>query len=189
KQAHEDLRYIRAVLARAEPGANPATNYFLWAAITFFGYAILDFAPERAGFYWMIAGPLGGVLSGILGRRAARALGQASQREARAHFLHWTGMMAAILLLIPLSATGGVPATEIPRLILLLVGLAYWLAGVYLDRRMLWLAIAVAGCYLLTVFQRELPYLWTVSAGVLAASLIVCGVVAAMRTDHGEQAP
>lgn len=94
--------------------------------------------------------------------------------------------MIAILLLIPLMITGAIPATEIPRLILLLVGFAYWTAGAYLDRRMLWIGVAVAGCYLLTVFARDLPYLWTVTASVLAASLIGCGIVSATHTSSKE---
>src|SRR5213593_929666 len=104
----DDLSYVRSVVARANAGDSPAVIYFLWAAITSFGFALIDFAPERTGLYWMIAGPAGGVLSAFLGWRAGRALGQSSHREGRSHALHWTGMMVAIVLLAPLTVTGGV---------------------------------------------------------------------------------
>lgn len=59
KQAHDDISYVRSVLERAEDGAgNPAAIYFLWAAFTFFGFAIIDFAPEKAGLYWLVAASL-----------------------------------------------------------------------------------------------------------------------------------
>lgn len=180
-QMREDLSYVRSALDRASATGNPAIIYFLWAAISFFGFAIIDYAPDRTGFYWMIMGPLGGILSGVLGARAGRALGQDSRREGRLHGLHWVGMMVAILLLIPLLATRSVSVAELPRIILLVVALSYYLAGVHLDRRLLWVGAAVGGCYLLTVYQRDLPHLWTITAAALAASLVAAGIVAAAR--------
>ncbi len=181
RQLHEDLSYIRSALGRAEAAGNPAIIYFLWAAITFFGFAIIDYAPEKTGFYWMIAGPLGGILSAVLANKAGRARGQSSSREGQLHGLHWIGLMAAILLLIPLAVNQRIAMTELPRLILLLVALAYWTAGVHLDRRLLWIGLVVAGCYLFTVFQRGLPYLWTITAAVMAASFLACGIITAAR--------
>jgi hypothetical protein len=137
--------------------------------------------PERTGFCWMIMGPLGGILSGVLGSRASRALGQDSRREGTLHGLHWVGMMVAILLLIPLITTRAVSVAELPRIILLLVALSYYLAGVHVDRRLLWVSAAVGGCYLLTVYERDLPRLWTITAAALAASLVAAGIVAAAR--------
>jgi hypothetical protein len=181
KQMREDLSYVRSALDRASAAGNPAIVYVLWAAISFFGFAIIDYAPERTSFYWMIMGPLGGVLSAVLGWRAGRALGQDSRREGRLHGLHWGGMMVAILLLIPLVTTRAVSVTELPRIILLLVALSYYLAGVHVDRRLLWVGAAVGGCYLFTVYQRDLPRLWTITAAALAASLVAAGIVAAAR--------
>jgi len=182
KQVHDDLSYVRSVVHRAEGRfGNPATTYFLWAVITFFGFAIIDFAPEKTGFYWMIAGPLGGVLSGILGYRAGRALGQSSEREGRVQAMHWTGLMAAIFLLVPLVATRVVAVDDFPRLTLLVVGLSYYLAGVHTDRRFIPLSFVLAGCYILSVFARDLPHLWTITAAILAASLAAAGLFAAAR--------
>lgn len=181
RQLREDLSYVRSVLARTTGASSPATLYFLWAVIVFFGFAMLDFAPDETGFYWMIAGPVGGVLSGFLGWRAARALGQVSSRLGRDHGLHWVGLMIAILLVFPLVATGAIRVGESPRIILLIVAFAYWTAGVYLDGRLLWVAVVVAAGYLLTIFQREIPYLWTLTGAVLAASFVVCGIITAAR--------
>lgn len=181
KNLHEDLSYVRTVLHRAEAGENPAAIYFLWAALSFVGFAMIDYAPGMTGFYWMIAGPAGGVLSAFLGYRAGRALGQTSRREGRLHGLHWSGLMGAILLLVPLVATGQLGPGEMPRLILLIVAFGYFLAGVHLDRRLLWVGLALGGCYLFTVFEADLPYLWTITAALLSASLVIAGIFALAR--------
>jgi hypothetical protein len=182
RNLHEDFSYVRDVLDRAQGEArNSASIYFLWAAISFFGYAIIDFTPEKTGFYWMIAGPAGGILSGVLGKRAARRAGRASSRAGRVETLHWASLLVGILLLVPLVTTGAIPGGELPRIILLLVAVAYFTAGLHLDRRMIPVAAVLAACYLLTVFARGLPYLWTVTGGILAAALVVAGLAAAVR--------
>jgi hypothetical protein len=180
KNLREDLSYVRDVVDRAQgDSANPASIYFLWAVIAFFGYAIIDFAPEQTGFYWMIAGPAGGVLSGVLGQRAARRAGRISARSGLSEALHWTALMVSILLLIPLATTGALDPAELPRIILLLVAMAYFMAGVHLDRKMLPIGAVLALCYLLTLSARDLPYLWTLTATILAASLALGGILAA----------
>jgi hypothetical protein len=179
RRLQEDLHYVRSALDRGDTGANPATVYFLWAAITFFGFALLDYVPQKAGLYWMVLGPLGGVLSGLLGWRAARARGQASETGGRRHWLHWTALVFAILLLLPLFARGHLPRIEMPRLVLLLVAFAYFTGGAYLDGRLRWIAGAVAGCYLMTILFRQMPYLWTVTALIVAVSFVACGIVTA----------
>lgn len=182
KQAQHDLDYVRSVLQRAEDDAgNPATIYFAWAAITFFGFAIIDVAPEKTGPYWMIAGPLGGVLSAVLGYRAGRAAGQQSRREGRIQAMHWCGVMVAIFLIVPLAMTHVIASGDFPRLVLIVIALSYYTAGVHTDRRLIPVSVAIAACYLLSVFVRDLPYLWTVTAAILATSLTIAGLVAAAR--------
>jgi hypothetical protein len=186
QQLQSDLDYVRTALDRGASGAHPAAVYFLWAVITFFGFTLLDHRPDLAGLYWMIFGPLGGVLSAMLGRRSARARGQAFQTNARRHWLHWSALVAAILLLLPLSARGQISPLEIPRLVLLLTAFAYFTGGAYLDPRLRWIAAVVAGCYLMTVVQRQMPHLWTVTAAIVAASFVACGIVTAAAERRGQ---
>jgi hypothetical protein len=182
KQVRDDLSYVRSVVHRAEEGAgNPATIYFLWAIITFIGFAIIDFAPAATGPYWALAGPIGGVASGFLGYRSRRALGQSSVREGRIQTLHWCGLMFAILLLVPLSITHVITVDDFPRLTLLIVAFSYYTAGIHTDRRLVPVSFVLAACYLLTIFARGLPHLWTITAAILAASLVAAGLFAAAR--------
>ena len=182
KQAHDDLSYVRSVLDRAERTAeSPASIYFLWAVISFFGFAIIDVFPEKTGPYWAIAGPLGGVLSAVLGRRASRATGQPSKREGITQTMHWVGLMVGIFLMVPLVITHVISADDFPRLILLVIAMSYYTAGVHVDRRLIPVSLVLVGCYLLTLFVRDLPHLWTVTASILAAALAAAGLFAAAR--------
>ena len=181
RQIRDDLSYVRSVVRRAEAVDNPASMYFLWAVISFFGYAIIDYRPEATGAYWAIAGPLGGVASAVLGARAARRTGQISDREGWKHAAHWGAMMFAALLLVPLVTTERLATGDIPRVILLILALTYWSAGLWQDRRFLVLGVVMAGLYVFTIYAAALPYLWTITAAILGASLAAAGVFAAAR--------
>jgi hypothetical protein len=181
RQIRDDLSYVRGVVRRSERVDNPASIYFLWAAISFFGYAIIDFQPDKTGVYWAFAGPIGGFLSAVLGSRAARRLGQVSDRKGWVEALHWTGMMFAAFLLIPLVTTGRLATADIPRVILLILALTYWSAGLRDDRRFLPLGAVMAAMYLFTIYAARVPYLWTITAAVLAMSLATAGILGAAR--------
>jgi len=186
RQFRDDLSYVRSVVRRAEGVHNPASIYFLWAVISFFGYAIIDFRPAATGFYWMIAGPLGGVASAVLGARAARRSGQISDRDGWKDLAHWGAMLFAALLLVPLVTTGRLATDDIPRIILLILALTYWSGGLRQDRRLLPLGVVMAGLYLFTIFGSRLPYLWTITGAILSASLAAAGVFAAARARRSD---
>lgn len=182
KKAENDISYVRSVLKRAEDGAgNPAAIYFLWAVITFFGFAIIDFAPEKTGLYWLVAAPLGGILSAVLGHRAGRSTGQPSAREGLIMAMHWGGVLVAMVLIVPLATTEVIDPGDFPRLVLLVIALSYYTAGVHVDRRLIPVSVVLAACYLLTVFVRTVPHLWTLTAAILATSLAIAGLFAAAR--------
>jgi hypothetical protein len=172
-----DLGYVRDVVDRAEQMASPSSVYFLWAAIVLVGWPLNDFVPKLAGPYWVVMGPLGGVLSAVIGARWGRRVGQGSRQLGVRHWLHWGAMLAAILLILPLHLTGQLSITAYLRLILLMVALAYFTAGLYLARPMLWIGLVVAACYGASFFVTA--YLWTGAGLAVAASLAVAGVVGA----------
>jgi hypothetical protein len=90
-------------------------------------------------------------------------------------------LFAGVIALIPLVGTGRLDTDDIPRVILLIVALSYWTAGVHLDRRLLPVAVVMLLLYGFTVFAAGLPWLWTLTAAGLASSLAVAGAFAAAR--------
>jgi hypothetical protein len=172
-----DLSFVREIVDRAETPSTPASVYFLWAAIVLVGWPLGDFLPHLAGPFWAVAGPLGGVASAWLGARWARRVGQGSRTLGARHVLHWTAMIAAVFLALPLHASGQISQVGYSRLILLLIALAYFTAGLHLARPMLWIGLLVAACYVAGFFVNA--YLWTGSGVVIATSLAAAGVVGA----------
>lgn len=171
--AGTDLGYVREVVARSErPPIAPSIMY-LWAAISLVGFTVIDFAPERAGLYWLVAGIAGFVLSSWLGGRHARATGQQSRSAGMRQMLHWAGMGVAIFLLSFGAQGWGSSPQESSHAILLIVALSYWLAGVHMVPPMKWLGVVAAAVYLALALIEGFAYPWTAAGIVIAAGLVV----------------
>lgn len=170
-----DLGYVRDVVRRSEHRSMPAAIAWLWATISVVGFAIVDFAPDRAGWYWLVASVVGFAVSSWIGSRHAREIGQVSRADGRRHELHWGGMLVAIFLLPALVWEGSLQGRGVGLAILLLVALGYWLAGVHLIPALKWMGGIAAAVYLVLAFVDGFPYPWTAAGIVLAAGLIVAG--------------
>ena len=175
KQLENDLGYVREVVQRSEHDRSPAGVYLLWAAIVLVGFALADFAPTRVGLFWVVAGPLGGLISGILGWRHSVRRGQVRREEGIQWGLHWGGMMAAILLAVPLAATGVIQWKGFGNVILLVLALTYFLAGVHLERPLIWIGALMAAGYVALFFIPA--YGWTLVGVLVAAGLAVTPLI------------
>ncbi|MCP3981722.1 MAG: hypothetical protein GY716_20670 [bacterium] len=172
EQIGSDLSYVRSALDRAEKdgsGSPPAILY-LWAAIGLVGFTLFDFMPREAGIFWSIAGPAGGAISFALGWRWGRRLGQGSLRDARNHALHWGTLLVAIGLAVPLHVTGSIDAPVLGRIILLILAVSYFTAGIYLVPSFLWTGLVLGAGYVSLFFYDA--YTWTVLGVLFAASLV-----------------
>ena len=175
----EDIAYVRAAAERAGAATVPSI-YVLWAVISLCGFALADFVPDTrgVGLFWMAAGPAGFALSAWLGYRAGRHAGQGSRRIGVRWGLHWLAFMAAGALAAALVAAGHLPWSAFGSLVVLLLALSYFHAGLYLDRRMLAVGGVLGACYLVTLFVPG--YQWTL-AGVLVAGALVWQAILGAR--------
>lgn len=147
KQIAEDLRYVRHSIEKAEGDHAPAAIYWLWAVISLVGFSLVDWVPERVGLFWMIAAPLGFLLSLWIGYRSARQVGQLDHVEGKAWASHWLVVMITMFLSLLAALTGVVGWRGFLATIVLLSGLAYLLAGVHLERRMIWVGVVLLLAY------------------------------------------
>ena len=171
-----DLGYVRDVVRRSEHRSMPAAIAWLWAMISVVGFAIVDFAPDRAGWYWLVASVAGFAVSSWIGSRHAREIGQVSRAESRRHELHWGGMLVAIFLLPALVWEGSLQGRGVGLAILLLLALGYWLAGVHLIPALKWMGVVAAAVYVALAFLDGFPYPWTAAGIVIAAGLVVASL-------------
>lgn len=174
KSMESDIQYVSALVRRSGCGSFPRSVYMLWAVLCLVGFSIIDFAPERTGLFWMIAGPGGGILSGILGHRAGVRMGQLDRETGVRHALHWSGMLAVIMLAVVLAMTGFIRGTVLSQVILLLVALGWWTAGVHFDRNFLWFALVMVVGFVGTLFNSS--HTWTVIGVLLAVNLVVAAL-------------
>lgn len=179
KQLETDLGYVREVVGKSERPSSPAAIYLLWAAIILVGFSLVDFAPRYVGLFWIIAGPAGTVASALLGWRHSLKSGQVRRELGTRHALHWSGMMAVIFLAVLLGITESAPWSVVHKVILLMVGLGYYLAGVHLDRPLMWIgALIVVGYVALFLVP---AYGWTIVGVVVAAAMTATAFVGGKR--------
>lgn len=185
KQLQSDLGYVRhAVEEAGHNRPSPAAIPLLWAAIVLVGFPLVDFAPRYVGTYWMVAGPAGFVISLFLGWQASRRSGQITKGEGLRYSLHWGAMLAAIALAVLLVPANVVSDKSIGQIILLLLALTYFLAGVHLERRLLWLGLLLAAGYIVLLFVST--YAWTILGVASAVALTISALVGDSKRVQAE---
>ena len=169
-----DLSFVRGALDASAQSPSPSVLYFLWAVIVLVGFSLVDFRADLVPAYWAVAAPAGFVASAYLGWRHARRIGQASASGGRRHMLHWGAVLVAVALAVLLGASRAMPSGTLQTVILLLLSLGYFTAGLHLDRSFLWVGLLMAaGSILVTVVS---VYAWTAVGITLAVSLTVAGM-------------
>jgi hypothetical protein len=173
-QLQEDLRFVREAVARREAAVRrPVAIYWVWAVYVLVGYSMIDLAPRYCGWFFMIGGVVGGILSAVLGRRAQRRTGEQDREMGRRAMLHWlVGILLAVAGTFGLAAV--IPAlrgSAGSQVLVVMIGIVYFLAGVHFDRNFLWLGpVLIAGGILVGLIPR---YGWTGLGVVIALGLIV----------------
>ncbi|MFC1573116.1 hypothetical protein ACFL6M_05900 [Candidatus Eisenbacteria bacterium] len=182
-KAESDIGYVRDLVKKSERRPTPTSIYLLWAGIVLFGFAMVDFFPRQTGYYWMIMGPLGGLVSGLLGRRDSESRGQLNREIGIRHALHWGALLVLTGFVIVLAVTDHIAGDEIGRVILLIVTFGWWTAGVHFDRVFLWLgglmALGFVGTLIFPI------YVWT-SLGVTLAIALTVIALRKGRSDVAE---
>ena len=166
----EDVAYVRDSMNRAS--ATIPSIYLLWAAIGLCGFALVDFVEDSRwiGIFWLLAGPVGGVLSLWLGFRAHRQVGQADRRSGIRLGLHWLGFLVAGMLGLALVPSGHLDWAGFGSLMVLLLSLTYFHVGMQFDRRLLPIAAVAAVCYLVTLIVSA--YEWTLAGVGMVTALV-----------------
>jgi len=176
EQVREDLDYVANAVRREEADRGPPAVYVLWAVIVAIGFALPDFAPRHAGWYWLIVGPAGGIASWLLGRRQGIIDGVHDAALARRYAYDWLVAGAAFILVFVPAMAGAIQPTAAAVNVLLVGGVAYALAGVHLERPLLWSGLLMFGGYV-ALSLLALPYVWTATGIIVAASLAIAAVV------------
>lgn len=169
-----DLDYVARAVRRNDRAAGVPSIYFLWALLVAIGFALPDFRPAWAGPYWLVAGIGGGLLSWWLAVREERRCGTIDRDLGRRFGLHWLiGGIGFLVCWLPVLR--GAPIETMAGNFLLVGGLVYALAGIHLERPMLWSGLMMLAAYVvLSVFAP--PYTWTITGLAIGLSLLWAGI-------------
>lgn len=177
EQLQQDLDYVRAAVHRGEQPAGIPVLYLFWAAVLLIGFASADFAPRLMMPFWIVVGIGGGLFSWWLGARDERRRGVRDVALGRRYGLHWTiGGVGYFLTALPIIVHG--PSNESVAGFLLTTGIVYGLAGVHLERPLLWCGLLAFAGYAALV-ALALPYAWTLTGALMAACLVLAAAFAA----------
>ena len=184
-QIKQDLDYVASAVRRQDRSTGVPAIYFLWAGIVLVGFALPDLAPRYAGGFWFAAGIGGGLLSWWLGERDARRTGINDVALGRRYGMHWLvaglGFLLSALPIMTGRADIGLGASNF----LLVAGLAYAMAGVHLERPLLWSGLLMLATYAVLILFAP-PYTWTIAGVAIAIALAWAGVAARRsRTPDG----
>ena len=174
----DDLGFIRSTVDSSSRHS-VVSLYFLWAALGLMGFILMDLSPARVGQYWMIAGPSGFVLSSYLGWRDQRRSGVMNLADGLRYMQHWGSMMIAIFLVVLLAIRGVIPGDGIGPVILVILALSHFHAGVHLDPPLRWVGLLmVAGFFIVLSIE---SYEWTIVGVSIAAAMTVAGILESRR--------
>ena len=169
QQVESDLSYVRDVVRRSDKQKSPPSIYYFWAVVSLIGFVIVDYSPQYAGMFWMVAGPGGWIVSALLARAWCRKTGEMNRRIGMRYGSHWAGLLGGIFLLMFGAAQGAWDMEAAGHLVLLVLSLTYFYAGLHMDRALLWVSLITLSGYI-GLFFIDGP-VWTIMGVAVAAGL------------------
>lgn len=189
RQVQDDLRFVRVAVNRRFPGLDgyPAI-YYASAIYVMIGYILLDINPIYANWFFVLGALALWPISVVFCKRATVQLGEIDQKRAIQGKLHWAfGIWGSILATVALEVLN--PALRGPlggQVMVILIGLTYFMWGVHRDRSFLWLGpIMMIGGVLVGLIPL---WRWTCLGAVIALGLVAAGILAQRSIPRRAQA-
>jgi hypothetical protein len=144
--------------------------------LVMFGLFLANYSLDWADWYWSAMFPIFGLV--CLGHQlvAGDPHGMTAWRILEKQSVHWLSPIVAVRIIFLQLSKGQMDADAVALMILLLLSMTSFLAGLHFDRTFIWFSIFLA---LVALLGTEVEaYLWLiVVVGLLAAALIVFSAV------------
>ncbi|MGD0461111.1 MAG: hypothetical protein ABSB74_01355 [Tepidisphaeraceae bacterium] len=169
-QLQQDLHYVREVVTRAERWPRGRVGYWIWALYVLIGYPLIDLAPRYARPFFIYAGVVCLAASLFVQYRHKKSAGVRTSRN-RAGLFWLGGSLLIVLCAIAICvAIPGVRGQAPGQIVVMMVGIFYFLGGVHYDRNFLWLGPVLCVGGVLVGFVPH--YGWTALGIVFALGLM-----------------
>lgn len=131
-----NIDYAIERLKEADASFMSPLIYALWGGLVALSFMVTAYSDISIGTYWVVALPVGMLLSAWIGITRSNKLGQRNSSFGKLTFAHFSIM--AIFMLA--SALGNDPASGI-----LILGMAYCLGAIHIDK---WMSVFGVCCLL-----------------------------------------
>jgi hypothetical protein len=152
-----------------------------------FGLFLANYSINRADWYWSAMFPVFGLV--CLGHQLAAGdtHGMSATRVLLMQTAHWLGPVVAVRIIFLQLYRGQMDADAVALMILLVLAVTCFLAGLHFDRSFVWVSVVLT---LVAVLGTEIEaYLWLVLLmGLLAAALVVFSTVLIRRRGSASPA-
>lgn len=150
------------------------------SVLIMFGLFLANYSAARADWYWSAMFPVFGLV--CLGHQliAGDTHGMPAWKVLLQQALHWLGPIVAVRIIFLQLARGQMAADAVALMILLVLAVTCYLAGIHFDRSFVWVSAFLA---LAALGGTEIEaYLWLIVVlAVLAAALVVLSAVLIRR--------
>lgn len=141
-------------------------------ALSAIGIGVTNFMPVESFWYWAAMVPVFGAVSIYMGWSKARRRGEGMSRIIRVQLLHWTGLLAAVVLIYLLfEPAGRINNNQLAFISLLALALATFLAGVHFDWRFMVVGIVLGACVAGAAFVEE--FMWMIVIPIAVALVLI----------------
>ena len=144
------------------------------------GLFLANYSPKAADWYWSIMFPVFGLICLAHQLAGGKTHGMSAWQVPLQQALHWLGPIVAVRIIFLQFARGQMAADSVALMILLVLAVTSYLAGIHFDRSFVWVSIILA---LAALVGTEIEtYLWLIVVlGVLLIGLIVFSAVLMRR--------
>lgn len=175
EELREDIRYIRNIVDRPSFSPEEFVIALVWATVNLVGLSLYDLSLVAGGVFWLIALPTFGIGSGWYFERKQIERGELDKSLGKRHALHWTSIPIFLLMCNFVFLTQDYDPVLAGQLVVLVVGLVYYLGGVHFWRGYLFGGIGLAsGLVWLAILDR---FAWTLTGVVTFTALTVSAFV------------
>jgi hypothetical protein len=151
--------------------------------LSIIGIGITDYSPQESHRYWFVMVPVFAAACLILEWTRARGKGQKWTTIVRIQLLLWFGLLLAVRLVYLLLQTGRLDNENTGLIILLLLALTTFFAGIHLGWRLLILGIFLGAALIGAAYLEEFVWIFFIIAAAVVGLLLLLKYHAAKSSD------
>lgn len=139
------------------------------------GMGITDFSPDSSHWYWFAMVPIFGVACVVIEWSRSREKGYKRLAYIRTQLFHWIGLLVAVQLVYVLLHSGRLNSENAGLVLILLLSLTTYLAGIHLGWHFCLLGVLLAIALAMAAYLEAL--IWLMLFAVIVAGIIVFSIM------------